>query len=188
MITVSGWLPSGSSAVNMRDSSDAFTTYADRRRTIYSGFRKIKWWLRFQRQILTVIAAPIRPCTTASPVDCTYRKKYNIQKWVKCQLNVKNLKSFRPLCTDPLYYVTAFCSIFRGTESGDCAVQGEWHVALYLFGSGGHIDYILNAIVKELPRVLEFRRRILNHHQLCGVIDSCQCRPFGIPVHLQKKR
>lgn len=59
--------------------------------------------------------------------------------------------------------------------------------ALYLFGSGGHVDYVLNAVVKEVPGVLEVWRRILDHHQLCGVIDTCQSCPFGVPVHLYKK-
>lgn len=59
--------------------------------------------------------------------------------------------------------------------------------ALYLFGGGGHVDYILNAVVKEVPGFLEVWGGILNHHQLCGVIDACQRCPFCIPVHLHRK-
>ncbi|KAG7231048.1 hypothetical protein INR49_025078 [Caranx melampygus] len=51
---------------------------------------------------------------------------------------------------------------------------------LYLFGRAGHVDRILNAVVKEVPGVLEVWRGILNHHQLCGVIDASQRRSFGI--------
>lgn len=60
--------------------------------------------------------------------------------------------------------------------------------ALYLFGSGGHVDYILNAVVKEVPGVLEICGGILNHNQLCGVKDACQRCSFCVPVHLQTER
>lgn len=62
------------------------------------------------------------------------------------------------------------------------------YVALYLFGGAGHVDYILNAVVKEVPGVLEVWGGILNHHKLCGVKDACQCCSFRVPVHLQKER
>lgn len=57
-----------------------------------------------------------------------------------------------------------------------------------LFGCGGHVDHILNPVVKEVPGVLEIWRGILDHHQLCRVVDACQRCPFGVPVHLQKKK
>lgn len=56
--------------------------------------------------------------------------------------------------------------------------------AFYLLSCGSHVDHVLNAVVKEVPSVLEVWRGILKHHQLCGVIDSCQRCPFGVPVHL----
>lgn len=56
---------------------------------------------------------------------------------------------------------------------------------LHLFSGACHVDYILNAVVKEVPGVLEVRRRVLKHYKLCGVVDARQCRSFGIPVHLQ---
>lgn len=59
--------------------------------------------------------------------------------------------------------------------------------ALYLLCCSGHVDYILNAVVKEVPGVLEVWRGVLNHHQLCGVIDARQRCPFSVPVHLQKR-
>lgn len=78
------------------------------KKRIYTSLRQYKSWIGSARQILTVIAAPISPCTTASPVDCTYRKNgtHNLclKNWVKChQTSLKcdfvSLISFWPLST-----------------------------------------------------------------------------------------
>lgn len=62
-------------------------------------------------------------------------------------------------------------------------ILGE--VALCLFGCARHVHYILNAVVKKGPGVLKVWRRVLKHHQLCGVVDARQRSPFSVPVHLQ---
>lgn len=109
---------------------------------------------------LTVIAAPISPCTTASPVDCTYRtrrKKPCLRNQVTSTVKEHGVSLKRSKIT-----LRFLCSPLCLTL---CA-------ALYLFGSGSHVDYILYAVVKEVPCVLEVWRGILKHHQLCGVIDA----------------
>lgn len=58
-------------------------------------------------------------------------------------------------------------------------------VTLYLLGCGGHVHYILNAVVEEGPGVLEVGGGILDHHQLGGVVDAGERRPLRVPVHLQ---
>lgn len=58
-------------------------------------------------------------------------------------------------------------------------------VTLCLFGCAGHVHYILNAVAKKGPGVLKVWRRVLKHHQLCGVVDTCQRSPFSVPVHLE---
>lgn len=47
---------------------------------MYKGWKLLMWVKSFWKEeyiVLTVTAAPISPCTTASPVDCTWRTKWN---------------------------------------------------------------------------------------------------------------
>lgn len=60
-------------------------------------------------------------------------------------------------------------------------------VSLCLFSCAGHVHYILNAVAKKGPGVLKVWRRVLKHHQLCGVVDTRQRSPFSVPVHLEWK-
>lgn len=62
------------------------------------------------------------------------------------------------------------------------------YLTAHLLGGGAHLDDVLNAVVQEVPGVQEVRRGVLQHHQLGGVVDARQCRPLGVPVHLQQKR
>ena len=84
------------------------------------------------------MAAPINPCTTASPVDCTYRAYFTL-----------------------------------GTKSKIYSYLADRNrITLDLFGSASHVDNILNAVFKEGPGILVVWGGVLNHHQLCGVIDA----------------
>lgn len=122
------------------------------------------------------------PCTTASPVDCTWRAKRNkhhmigdeVNKeisvfWCECQMDSSQQLSLQWVC----FFIWCFDEM--------------WFVGLYLFSCASHVDNVLNAVVKEVPGVLEVWRWILKHHQLCGVVDTSQRSPFSVPVHLERK-
>lgn len=150
-----------------------------------------KWWTWYKDLLLQQLpSAPVLLLhQSTAPTEQTNNLDHMIEEYGQSSSEYRwvhmSPQCFTPFILNSLYW-SCVLSIKASSSFSSLLVSARCG-ALYLFGSGGHVDDILNAVVKEVPGVLEVWRGILNHHQLCGVIDARQCCPFSVPVHLQKK-